>query len=219
MPTNNQDQSLVHREMARRAQDVHRVRNPRSEDYKLTWDGYIHLVPANGTADIQTYLVDKYLREMTDLILREKQDNAVKEENKLRLSRGEKTMDKWETQHVFESGVATSGGMNDPEARMEIYKELYVGLVKEYGVERVEKEKAEAIPTTHEQLMGQLLGSRQRVVDSEPPILQKGTSDSPQTPLQQMTQFELRKVAKEKGIETTKKDKKDELISRISQQV
>lgn len=91
-----QDQSLFHRELARRSQDIYRVMNPRKQDYKIVWDGYIEIVPAGGTADLPTYKMEKYLREMTDLILREAQDNAVKQENEERAQQGKKSMDKYE---------------------------------------------------------------------------------------------------------------------------
>ena len=217
MATNQTDQSLVHREMARRSQDVHRVKNPRNEDYKLAWDSFVDTIPANSASDLPTYKVDKYLREMSALIIRERIQEEVDRENKRRRDRGEKEMEKWtgEAQHVLESKVATE--LNNPENLMKLYQELYVGLVKEYGIEKVQKEVSEVVPTTHEQIMGKLLGSRPRVVDSGPPILQKTRDDATKTPLEQMTQFQLRKVAKEKGIPTKKTSKKDELITKISQ--
>ena len=89
------DQSLIHREIERRSQDIHRVRNPRDEDFELVWDGYIDVIPTKGTADLPTYKVDKYLKEMADLILREGQEEAVMKENKRRSDRGEQEMDKW----------------------------------------------------------------------------------------------------------------------------
>lgn len=219
MATDQKDQSLIHREMARKANDVHRVRNIRNEDYRLVWDGYVDIIPANGTIDFETYKVDKYLREMTDLILRERQDQAVKEENKKRASRGEKQMDKWagEAQHTMEGNFALTEGVGSPEARLKVYQELYVGLVKEYGVEKIQKQTNDVIPSTHEQLMGQLLGKRvfaDDVDNSKAPI----ESNVPTTPLEMLKQPQLIKKAKEMGIPTQKTDKKQELIDKISQQ-
>ena len=213
------DQSLIHREMARKAQDIHRVKNPTNADYNLTWDGYIHKIPANSTADLQTYLVDKYLREMTDKILLQKQEQVVKDENDRRRSRGEKEMEKYQggEQPILEGKFAIEQGIGNPDARMKVYQELYVGLVKEYGVERIEREKIEATPTTHEQLMDKILSSRTTVVDSKVPLLTEVVTDTPETPFAEMNQFQLRKVAKLKGIETKKTDKKDELIAKISE--
>jgi len=215
MATNQTDSSLIHREMSRRSQDLHRVNNPTDKDYNLSWDGYLHKIPANSTADLQTYLVDKYLREMTDIILSERQENAVKEENERRRSRGEKEMEKYQggEQPILEGKFAIEKGVANPEVRMQIYQKLYVGLVKEYGIEKVERETMEATPTTHEQLMGKILSSRRTVVENKPPIL----SETPTTPLESMNQFQLRKVAKEKGLPTAKTDKKSELIAKISQ--
>ena len=206
------DQSLVHREIERRSQDVHRVSNPTDKDYQLVWDGYVDTIPANGTLDLPTSKVDKYLREMSDLILLKKQDQAVIEENKKREKRGEAEMDKWQQQHVLEGKFAIEKGVANPEIRIKLYKELYIGLVKEYGVEKVEKVERNVTPTTHEQAMKEILGSRTPVVDSKPPIISK----TPTTPLEKMNQPQLRKVAKEKGIKTSNTDKKEELISKIS---
>ena len=217
MATQTQDQSLVHRELARQAQNIHRVRNPRDTDYQLMWDGYVERIPAHGTADVQTYKVDKYLREMKGVLIRERLQKEIDNENKRRRDRGEKEMEKWtgEAQHVLESKIMTE--MNSPESTLKIYKELYVGLVKEYGVDTVERERIEAAPTTHEQIMGKLLASRTSVSPAEAPIMTESTTDTPTTPLGQLNQFQLRKVARDKGIETEKTDKRDELIKRISE--
>ena len=216
MATQPQDQSLVHREMARQAQNTHRVRNPRNADYKLLWDGYVDTIPANSTYDLPTYKMDKYLREMKDLLIRERLQKEIDDENKRRRGRGEKEMEKWtgEAQHVLESKIMTE--MNNPEATLKIYQELYVGLVKEYGIDTLEREQAEVTPTTHEQIMGKLLASRTSVSPVEPPIITESTTNTPQTPLAQLNQFQLRKMAKERGLPTEKTDKKDELIKRIS---
>ena len=210
-----QDQSLIHREMARVANDIHRVRNPRDEDFDLVWDSYIDVVPANGTYDFETFKVDKYLREMTNLILAKRQQKAVDQENKRRRDRGEKEMDKWEgqAQHTLEGKFAITEGAGNLEARRKIYKELYVGLVKEFGVEKVQRKTREAKPSTHEELMSEILSKKVPVSDSKPPILSK----VPTTPLEQLNQPQLRKVAKEKGIKTTNTDKKQELIEKISE--
>ncbi len=209
-----QDQSLIHREMARVAQDVHRVRNPRNEDYELEWDSYIDIIPANGTFDFETYKTSKYLEEMTNLILGKRQQKAVDEENKRRSDRGEKEMEKWtgEAQHTLEGKFAVEKGAGNLEARRKIYKELYVGLVKEYGIEKVERKTRKAKPSTHEELMGEILGKKVLVSDSKPPILSK----APTTPLEKLNQPQLRKVAKKKGIKTANTDKKQELIEKIS---
>lgn len=238
-----QDQTLIHREMARRAQDTHRVQYPPSiesmgenyvlaglhlereatlffpnGDFKMVWDGYVDRVPVGKTADLETYKVDKFLREMTDQFFRRVQEQVIETENEKRLKGGRQSMDKWEgqAQHVMEGRFSAEKGAGNPQARMEVYKQLYVGLVKEYGVEKAAKEEKEEIPSTHEQLMGELLGSRTPVEETKPPILQKDTSE-PQTPLEEMTQPQLRKVAKEKGMKTKPTDKKAALIEQISQ--
>src|SRR3989304_5306356 len=180
MANQQTDPSLIHREMQRRSQDIYRVRNPRSEDYKLVWDSFVETIPAGGTYALETYKMEKYLREMTALIIRERTQAEGDKENERRRSRGEKEMEKWtgEAQHVLEGKVSTE--LNSPESIAKIYKELYVGIVKEYGVERVERGSHEAVPSTHEQIMGQLLGTAPRVVDANPPILQ----EEPTVPLQ-----------------------------------
>jgi len=221
MATQSKDQSLVHREMARKAQDVHRIRNPRDTDFEIVWDGYItDVVPAGGTADVETYKVDKYLREMTDLILGEKQNRLIEEENKRREDRGEKTMEKWtgETQHVLEGKFALTEGPGSAEARMKVYKQLYVGLVKEYGMQKIDKVKREEKPTTHEQLMGKILSSEPLESNSNMPPIIETPSGSPKTPLEELKQPQLRKIAREKGIPESKTDKKAELIAKINLQ-
>ena len=67
--------------------------------------------------------------------------------------------------------------------------------------------------------MDKLLGSKIMAKNiepllSEPPIIQPIT---PEIPLNQINRFELIRMAKDKGIPTQKTDKKEELISKISQ--
>jgi len=216
MATDPKDQSLIHREMARRAQDVHRVRNPRSEDYKLVWDSFVETIPAGGTYDLETYKMEKYLREMTALLIRERIQAEVDKENERRRSRGEKEMEKWtgEAQHVLEGKVSVE--LNSPESISKIYKELYVGLVKEYGVERVERVSHEAVPSTHEQIMGQLLGTAPRVVDANPPILQEEPTVPLQTAAKEPAQPEPTLEPQKEVIEPAIESKKEKLVEKIS---
>lgn len=212
------DQSLVHREMARRSQDTHRVKNITDEDFDLVWDSYVDVIPANGTADLPFYKVNKYLEEMAKKIFNKRQREHVEEENTRRRKRGEMEMGKRETQaqHLLEGKFAIEHGIANPEARMALYKELYVGLIKEYGIDKVHKEKYESTASTHDGLMDQLLSATPLESDAEVAPIEKTQEDAPQTPLEQMNQPQLRKVAKEKGISTEKTDKKSELIARIS---
>jgi len=213
------DQSLIHREMKRRSQDTHRVKNIRDEDFELVWDSYVDIVPANGTADLSTFKTDKYLKEMANLILGKRQKKEIEKENKRRKELGQKEMEKWtgEAQHNLESKFALEKGISNPEERMKIYRKLYVGLVKEYGVDKLSKKESVAKPDTHEDMMTELLGKRAPVEEPKAPIEQKTTDGTTKTPLEEMNQPQLRKVAKEMGIETSKTDKKQVLMDRISQ--
>lgn len=215
MANPTQDQSLVHREMARRAQDVHRVHNPLDTAYKLVWDGFVDTIPAKSDYDLETYKMEKFLEEMSGLVIRQKIQDAVDAENKRRADQGEKQMEKWtgEAQHVLEGKIATE--LNNPENLSKLYKELYLGLVKEYGMEQVDREEAVATPTTHEQIMEDLLKQR-RIVDT-PHVVPPIVSESKDAPLEDLNQFKLRALAKEKGIATSNTDKKTELIAKISQ--
>lgn len=213
-----QDSSLIHREMARKSQDIHRIKNPTDENFDLIWDSYVDTIPANGTADLPFYKVNKYLEEMASLIFKQRQREHIEKENERRRGRGEKEMDKWsgEAQHIMEGKFTLEHGIANPEARMALYKELYVGLIKEYGIDKVHKEKYESTASTHDGLMDQLLSAEPLESDAEVAPIEKTQDDTPQTPLEQMNQPQLRKVAKEKGISTEKTDKKDALIKLIS---
>src|SRR3989304_4810430 len=139
MANQQTDPSLIHREMQRRSQDIYRVRNPRSEDYKLVWDSFVETIPAGGTYDLETYKMEKYLREMTALLIRERIQAEVDKENERRRSRGEKEMEKWtgEAQHVLEGKVSVEH--QTPESMFCIDNAIHFAHVKEYGVERVER--------------------------------------------------------------------------------
>jgi hypothetical protein len=185
------DQSIDTRELERKSQDRIKVLNPTDKELKVVWDGYAHKVPAKGDATLPRYLANKYIREQATAFLVNKQDEAVSLENEKRRKSGKEEMEKWQggDQEVFEGKFRFAHGVNNPEALRMAMKMFYGGLVEEYGLDmRAEKEEGR---------------DNRRIEDV---LLEDLERETPQV--------DDNVASKEKGIE---KDKKSELISKISQ--
>jgi ABC-type Fe3+-citrate transport system substrate-binding protein len=204
------DKSIDLREMARKAQDRLRVLNPTDEDYNVAWDGYLHSVPAKREAIFPRYLANKYIQEMTDKILVKAQDDAVRLENEKRKELGKEEMEKWQEQHTFEDKYRFAHGVANPEARKQVMKSLYGGLVEEYGLNiSVQNATKSNLSPSDEQLLDE--------IQSETLITTDVSEKAPIEELEDKNVFQLQKMAREKGLEVDKTDKKDELIAKISQ--
>jgi hypothetical protein len=140
MPLNLQGDSLL-REMARRSRDKIAVYNPKTTDYFVVWDGYKHPIynknksvagEPNGVTIIERYLAEKYCREMKDILIHELARKEVDERNAALTSKGMPKMTPQE-QELYEGQWKTT----NPDLVEKTYKELWLGLVEEFGIDNV----------------------------------------------------------------------------------
>ena len=126
-------------ELERRSNDLLRVYNPLAEDVVVEWDrrGGVKLfrVPAKSEEVLIRYIGEKYIKEMFDKITMDKAHDAILKENQRRVKSGMAEMDK--TQRTGEQMQFESKFYNpsDEEAK-KIISILYVGLEREYGVDK-----------------------------------------------------------------------------------
>lgn len=202
-----QKPSIIHRELERRSQDRLRVANPTSEDYEVIWDGYVFKVAANETAVFPRYIADKYTREMTDRIITDMADSKMDEANDKREGEGKEKMtpQQREVKELRTSNEAL---------RDYLKKKLLLGVVEEHGV-GVQKAKGElAKPKLDRRLQTELDDLLKEPEVKEP---KKEADVENEENLKSKSQFELRKIAREMGVETKKTDKKAEIIDAISE--
>lgn len=220
---NNNNQSIDARERVRKSFDKIRVNNPFDKPYSTIWDGFHHVVPAHGFAILERFLAEKWLEEQCKRIITERADGSIKAENKRRVDNGMAVMDKTRKtgeQYEFETPFYANWTTQFPA----IIKEfgLYGGIAQEYGMEYVPQ-----APQVNNQIVGSLIDELERQpvaqmnaqvmpVMTSPPTEVTVGSTSLIDSLESKSQPALRKIAKEKGIETKNTDKKADLIAKIS---
>lgn len=202
--------SIDTRERIRKSFDKIRVNNPFDVPYATIWDGFHHIVPAHGYAILERFLAEKWLEEQCKRIMTENGDKAVKAENKRRVENGMAVMDKTrKTGEQYEFETPFYAGWTTRFA--EVIKEygLYGGIAQEYGLEYVPQQPAKS-RDLNSSLIDELEAAPASIKVA--PVTTGNLIDN----LEGKDVFTLRKMAKEKGIETEKTDKKTDLIKAIS---
>lgn len=207
----NQTNSVDHRELVRKSFDKIKVINPFDKPYSTVWDGFHHVVPAKSFAILDRFLAEKWLEEQCKRIITEGADNAVKAENQRRIKNGMAIMDKTRKtgeQYEFETPFYANWTANFNT----IIKEygLYGGIAQEYGMEYVPQ-----VAPQDNRIVGSIIDELEKTPEPIKYAPQPIQTGSIVDQLEGKSQFELRKIAKEKGIETAKTDKKADLISSI----
>lgn len=206
----NNKQSIDTRERIRRSMDKIRVNNPFDKPYATLWDGFPHVVPAHGFAIMERYLAEKWLEEQAKRVITERADNAIKAENKRRITSNQLPMDrtrKTGEQYEFETPFYA----NWSETQRQVIKEfgLYGGIAQEYGMDYMPE-----MPKKNKELSTSIIDDLEKMTTtSMPSVVEPSIIDD----LEGKDVFTLHKIAKEKGLETDKSDKKADLIRAITQ--
>ena len=202
-----QKPSIIHKELERRSQDRIKVANPTSEDYEVIWDGYAFTVPANGTAIHPRYIAEKYVKEMTEKVITDMADSKIDEINEQREKEGKEKMtaQQREIKELRTSNKALRDYLED---------KLDLGVVEEYGV-GVEKVRGELPKAKLDKRLKSELDEVLTDVETTKPRKEEDIVNEEK--LESKSQFELRKIAREMGVETKKTDKKAEIINAISE--
>ncbi len=208
----NQRQSIDTRERIRKSFDKIRVNNPFDVPYSTIWDGFHHVVPAHSFAILERFLAEKWLEEQCKRIITETADRAVKTENKRRVANGMALMDKTRKtgeQYEFETPYYA----NWTSTFKDVIKEygLYGGIAEEYGLEYVPQKVQQ-----NNQVVGSLIDELEKATPREMVSTQKHETGTLIDELEGKGVFELRKVAKAKGILVAKTDTKAEIIRQIT---
>lgn len=126
MPDSKTDIEAIKRELERRSQDTIIVYNPTRETRKVVWNRFIHVVKPQEEAVLPRYIAEKYVREMVDFLILDKNAERVTIENERRIKAGMKVMDAQERE-VFDWRT------NNSELRKQYVPMVYRGVAEEYG--------------------------------------------------------------------------------------
>ena len=222
------------KEMARRSQDRIRVYNPLAEDYTIRFDGIGFVIPnrnkdmghGNGMAVVFRYVAENYRTQMIDFILTSKMDEAVRLENETRQSKGMLPMTKFVggEELQFSQTMRT----DNEEARRKLIPIIWLGLAERYGVEtrseslsgraKDDRPMDEILTEQLEKQGGIMPKQAVENIETAASTTPKETlATDPLDDLRNKNVFAIAKIAREKGIETQRTDKKEELLKKISQ--
>lgn len=127
-----------HTEQRRKQYDIIRVKNPTSEDFFVEYDTNQHQrIPANSTIDIPRYIATRYVEHMKDQIIHSRaqkmHDDFIAERRKKGFpDYKDKATENAET---YETSVYPK--TNDPKLIAEIFSDLWVGIVYEFGHDKL----------------------------------------------------------------------------------
>lgn len=141
MPDTKTDIEALKRELERRSQDTIIVFNPTRQTRKVIWNRFIHVVKPQEEAVLPRYIAEKYVREMVDFLILDKNSERVKIENERRIRAGMKVMDAQERE-VFDWRT------NNAELRKQYVPMVYRGVAEEYGKYTESAPTLEQAPTT-----------------------------------------------------------------------
>lgn len=209
-----QRSSIDQRERVRKSFDKIRVNNPFDKDYSTIWDGFHHIVRARSFAILERFLAEKWLREQCKRIVTEEADSAIKAENERRKHNNQLPMDKTRKtgeQLEFEAPYYANWESRFPEL-IKKYN-LYGGIIQEYGMEYVPQSINQ-----NTEIAGSLIEQLETPQNTPmvAPEHEGGKLESIIDNLESKGVFELRKIAKGKGLAVQKTDKKSDLIKAIT---
>ena len=224
------DQIKFKKELERSSKDRIRVYNPTEQDFDVYNDGYRWTVPAknrdNGFGEGQQvfprYLAVSFVQKLCDKIFMNDMDQAVKKENDRRVEKGLAKLNKWEEQAPFEIEYSQITEENKTK-RKEMMMSMWLGIEEEYGADMIKEREQRPRPQSDDDFL-KGLSSRRATVKPEIGLeLPKASQALPAQQevsaldeLRSKNQFQLRAIAKEKGLETDKSDKKADLIERLT---
>lgn len=207
-------QVATHREMERKSNDRIRIYNPTDEDFAVWNNGLKWIIP-NKSRDVgygdgqyvcPRYIANTYLTHMTDHILTKQMDEAADLENEKRREKGQPEMTKYAGGDL--ERFQMSWRIDDPAKRQPIMREIWLGVEEEYGIdEAVEEQKVRDERPSDEKFIESL----DFPVRKAPEMPKNGVSEN----LGDKSLFDLRKMAREKGIDVKLTDKKLDLIREL----
>jgi len=130
----SQKESLWHREMARKANDIIRVFNPTDKDFVVNWEGNKFRVSAKSTAEFPRYIALAYRRDMVVQLINELSEKKRAEWEQKRKKEGAAPINDYEKNML----LFPSEPRTDNEDLVRAFsKEIWLGTVKQFGLDEV----------------------------------------------------------------------------------
>ena len=157
--------TIDHRELERRSQDVILVKNPDSADFTIRWDGHLFTIPGNqrdlgdgkGQRRLPRYLAFRYMKKKTSDSFGNMMTKAVEAENAKRKKKGQEPLNLHSERPAFESRWKAQNS----QAKENIFRSLFGGLVQEYGRDAIPDEPVRSnrdLSSAEEALFDELTG-------------------------------------------------------------
>ena len=152
------------RELERHSKDIVMVHNPLDKDYTCIWDKFKHVIPncnrdigfGKGNNELQFYIARKYFNEMKDLMVNLSNQQIVDKRIEAKEKSGANFETKWHEQMVWNNLPRT----NDRKIVDSLFDELWLGIVREFGLDEVENEVPMADFKTEEEHMNEMMNKK-----------------------------------------------------------
>lgn len=212
-------------ELERSSKDTWMVINPTEQDFIVWWNksapngGERWTIPninkdmgnGKGQRTVPQYIMVNYVENMTKHIMTSFSDQAVKDENDRRVSKGMAKMNKWEEQLVFETQPEYN--LNNEQRKEEIALTLVKGIVEHYGMDTQDDVNQDA-PETRPMIDRLIERFRKQPLEQEETILPTSAA-SPEENSSDIKINDLRAQVRAKGEKVDMSMKKDALIAHL----
>jgi hypothetical protein len=155
------------RELYRRSNDQLRVHNPLDVPFQVSYDGFVHVIPAKSDHILPRYIARNYISRIVDHMINSEEQHAVDTENQKRIKKGLKLMDPQERE-AFD--VSNKLMTNNPEKRRFYMAQVYKGIEREFGLDQVPQEGEGKPASSKKPLDEELLEEMESQFSSQPPI-------------------------------------------------
>lgn len=153
------------RELERHSKDIVMVHNPLDKDYTCIWDKFKHVIPncnrdigfGKGNNELPFYIARKYFNEMKDLLITTENNKTVEQRLEERNKKGLPQFEtKWHEQTVWNNLPRT----NDRKIVDSLFEELWLGIVREFGLDMEENKIPMADFKSEEEHMNEMMNKK-----------------------------------------------------------
>jgi len=152
------------RELERHSKDIVMVHNVTDKDYTCVWDKFKHVIPncnrdigfGKGNNELPFYIARKYFNEMKDLLINNENEKVVEKLIKAKEKSGGQFETKWHEQAVWNNLPRT----NDRKKVDTLFNELWLGIVREFGLDMEEGQIPMADFKSEEEHMNEMMNKK-----------------------------------------------------------
>jgi len=152
------------RELERHSKDTVMVHNPMDKDYTCIWDKFKHVVPncnrdigfGLGNNELPFHIARKYFNEMKDLLINLDNSKIVEKRIIEKEKSGANFETKWHEQTVWNNLPRT----NDRKVVDSLFDTLWLGIVREYGLDIEENQMPMADFKSEEEHMNDMMNKK-----------------------------------------------------------